>query len=535
MLLSNSIMKKTILTAGVLALTALAPACTDLTEVPQSAITPDNFYRNADEALGGLASVYAQLRATYDNTYNISEVTTDEIIVPTRGQDWYDNGKWLDLHRQTFTANSAAGLDLINNSWVDLFTGVARANVVLHGIAENNFTGKETMVAELRTLRAFYYYMLMDLFGGVPIVCEDEGNAACTGIDIAQRPRNTRAEVFSFIESELKDARADLPATWSAEMNGRVTKGTADAILASMYLNAQVYTGTVSTTGLQAGTARWQDALDQANAVINSGVYSLTTDASVGCSTPGCGWRKNFTADNNTSPEIIFAIKFVNVTDLGMNFLMRALHYHQYSGSNEPWNGFATLADTYAAFDPNDRRTQIFLAGPQVNLVTGQPATDRQGNLLVFDPNIPDVEHATEGQGIRIAKWPVDPAHLNQDAGNDYAWFRLGEMYLIRAEAENELGQTALAIADINTLRPRVFAPALATTLNQQQVRDAILKERLFELTAEGKRRTDLIRFGQFTSGTWYAKTTNAPYKVLFPIPQTQIETNQELEQNPGY
>jgi len=318
-------------------------------------------------------------------------------------------------------------------------------------------------------------------------------------------------------------------------MNGRVTKGTADAILASMYLNAQVYTGTVSTTGLQAGTARWQDALDQANAVINSGVYSLTTDASVGCSTPGCGWRKNFTADNNTSPEIIFAIKFVNVTDLGMNFLMRALHYHQYSGSNEPWNGFATLADTYAAFDPNDRRTQIFLAGPQVNLVTGQPATDRQGNLLVFDPNIPDVEHATEGQGIRIAKWPVDPAHLNQDAGNDYAWFRLGEMYLIRAEAENELGQTALAIADINTLRARVFAPALATTLNQQQVRDAILKERLFELTAEGKRRTDLIRFGQFTSGTWYAKTTNAPYKVLFPIPQTQIETNQELEQNPGY
>ena len=528
-------MTKQILTAGVLALIALAPACTDLTEVPQSAITPENFYRNADEALGGVASVYAQLRATYDNSYNISEVTTDEIIVPTRGQDWYDNGKWLDLHRQTFTPNSPAGLDLINNSWVDLFTGVARANVVLQGIAPQSFVEKPAMVAELRTLRGFYYYMLMDLFGGVPIVCGDQGNALCTGIEIGERPRNTRAEVFSFIESELKAARADLPAKWPPAMNGRVTQGTVDAILASMYLNAQVFTGTVTAAGLQAGQARWQDALTAANAVINSGNYTLTTDANQACGTPGCGWRKNFTADNNLSPEIIFAIKFVNVTDLGFNFLMRALHYHQYSGSNEPWNGFATLADTYAAFDPNDRRTQIFLAGPQVNLVTGQPATDRQGNPLVFDPNIPDVNHATEGQGIRIAKWPVDPAHVNQDAGNDYAWFRLGEMYLIRAEAENELGQTAAAIADINTLRARVNAPPLATSLTQTEVRAAILRERLFELTAEGKRRQDLIRFGQFTSGTWYAKTTNAPYKILFPIPQTQIETNPKLEQNPGY
>jgi hypothetical protein len=318
-------------------------------------------------------------------------------------------------------------------------------------------------------------------------------------------------------------------------MNGRLTKGAVDAMLASLYLNAQVYTGTVSATGLAPGAARWQDALTAANAVINSGNYTLSTNASVGCSTPGCGWRKNFTADNNTSPEIIFAVKYAAVTDLGFNFLMRALHYHQYSGSNEPWNGFSTLADTYASFDANDPRKQIFLAGPQVNLVTGQPATDRQGNPLNFDPNIPDVTQATENQGVRIVKWPVDPNHVNQDAGNDYAWFRLGEMYLIRAEAENNLGQTAAAIADINVIRARAGAPLLAAGLSQAQVSDAVLNERLYELTAEGKRRQDLVRFGRFTSGTWYAKTTNAPYKVLFPIPQTQIETNPMLDQNPGY
>jgi hypothetical protein len=215
---------------------------------------------------------------------------------------------------------------------------------------------------------------------------------------------------------------------------------------------------------------------------------------------------------------------------------MRALHYNQYSGPEAPWNGFSTIADTYNAFDPADRRTQIFLAGPQVNLVTGQPATDRQGNPLYFDPNIPDVTSATEGQGVRIDKWPVDPNHVARNNGNDYAWFRLGEMYLIRAEAENELGQTAAAIADLNLVRSRVFSPPKPTTaVTQAQVRDAILAERLFELTWEGKRRTDLIRAGKFTSGTWYAKTVNAPYKVLFPIPQTQIETNPLLVQNPGY
>jgi len=521
-------MNKKIAAAGVFALLVLAPACTDLIEVPQSAITPENFYNNADEALGGLASVYAQLRATNDDYYNISEISTDEMIVPTRGQDWYDNGKWLDIHRQTFTPNSPAGLDLINNAYTNLFVGVARANVVLNGLANTNFTGKPTMIAELRTLRAFYYFLLMDAFGGVPIA---------TDVAIAQRAQNTRAEVFAFVEKELKESRPDLPAKWSADMNGRVTQGAVDAILASLYLNAQVFTGTVTAAGLQAGTQHWQDAINSANAVINSGNYLLATDANQSCTPTGCGWRKNFTADNNLSPEIIFAVKYINVTDIGLNFLMRALHYNQYSGAEAPWNGFSTLADTYAAFDPADRRTQIFLAGPQVNLVTGQPATDRQGNPLVFDPNIPDVTAATEGQGVRIDKWPVDPNHVTRNNGNDYAWFRLGEMYLIRAEAENELGQTPAAIADINILRARVFSPPkpLAAGLTQQQVRDAILKERLYEMTAEGKRRQDLIRFGQFTSGTWYAKTTSTPYRVLFPIPQTQIETNPLLKQNPGY
>jgi starch-binding outer membrane protein, SusD/RagB family len=521
-------MKMSLGLTGLLAL-MLAPACTDLTEVPQSSITPNNFYRNETEAVGGLASVYAGLRNLDEEYYNLSEISTDEMIVPTRGTDWYDNGKWLDIHRQTWTANSPSALDNMNGAWTQMFNGVARANVVLDAMQNVNFASKPTIVAELRVLRAIYYFGLMDLFGGVPIVCPETANPICHGIEIEARERNTRAEVFKFIEDELNAARPDLPAKWDASMNGRITQGGVDALLASLYLNAQVFTGTVTQAGLQKGTARWQDAVTAADRILNSGNYSLATD-----------WRSNFRADNGNSPENILTVKFLNQPGLGLHFVMESLHYNQYSGGTTPWNGFSTLADTYAAFDPADQRKQIFLAGPQVNLVTGQPVTDRAGNPLIFDPNITDDANAAENIGIRIVKWPVDPAHIDQENGNDYAVYRLAEIYLIKAEALNELGDQAGAIALINKVRARAFSPPkpLATTLSQQQVRDAVLNERLFELTAESKRRQDLIRMDKFISGSWAFKSAGAqtqPYRVLMPIPQTQLGTNPKLTQNPGY
>jgi hypothetical protein len=525
-------MTKTMGVAAVLTALLLAPACTDLTEVPQSAITPENFYRNEDEAIGGLASVYAQLRQVVEGSYEISEVSTDEIIVPTRGQDWLDNGKWLDIHRHTFTPNSPAGLDNINNAWNQMFQGVAKANVVLTGIENVSFNNKATVQAELRALRAFYYYMLMDMFGGVPIV---------TDVAIQPRAQNTRAEVFKFIEDELTAARADLPVSWAPEWNGRLTKGAADAMLASIYLNAEVFTGTVTAAGLTKGTARWQDAINAADRILNSTAgYQLESN-----------WMHNFTADNNTSKEIIMAVKFLNQSGLGLNFLMRALHYSQYTPS--PWNGYATLAETYSAFDANDIRRQIFLAGLQYNVETGAPVKDRQGNPLVFDPNIgnstscavgPNETCATEGGGVRITKWPNDPGHIQQDNGNDYANFRLAEIDLIKAEAMNELGQTAAAVALINTTtRARAFptVPKPLPALSQAALRDSILAERLFELTSEGKRRMDLIRIGASQGGlnkynvAWGYKAQSPPYKILFPIPQIQIDVNPLLVQNPGY
>jgi hypothetical protein len=509
---------KSIQKGALVAMVVLSPvlgfsACTDLSESPTSSVAPENFYQTEQEVLGGVASVYAQLRQVTNAYYDVSEVSSDEYIVPTRGTDWYDGGKWLEHDRQTWGPDSPGSGDL-NGAWSSLFGGVARANGALEAVDKVSFPSKDVVQAELRTLRAFYYFLLQDLFGGVPIVEQT----------ILQPPEaNTRAEVFTFIESELNAARTVLPLTWPADMHGRMTRGAADAILASLYLNAQVFSGTVTASGLTPGAAKWQEAADAADRIISSAAYSLATN-----------WRSNFTADNHNSPEIILPVKFLNASGLGLNFLMRAIHYNQYTPT--PWNGFATIAETYLAFDPDDQRRQIFLEGRQFNLVTGQPVLDNQGNPLVYTLDIPNPDNTFDYTGVRIAKWPVDPARVSFDAGNDFAYFRLAEIYLIKAEALNELGRTAEAIVLVNQIRARVFATPepIPTTTTQAGFRDVILRERLFELTAEGKRRQDLIRHGKFLL-PWFNKLQREPYRILMPIPQSQVEANPNLTQNPGY
>lgn len=510
------------MTVGVLLLCAPAPivfsACTDLTEVPRDALTPDNAFKNEPEVLAGVASVYAQLRSIPGDVFNVSEVSTDEIIVPTRGQDWYDNGRWLEIYKQNWNANSGSALGDMNGAWNALFSGVARANLMIEIVTTAGGPTAPATLAELRTLRAWYYYMLQDLFGGVPLVTTSKVEAT---------PRVSRDSMFRFIESELKAARAVLPASRPASETGRATKGAANAILASLYVNAQVYTGTVTAAGLTKGAQRWQDAINTADSVINSGQYTLEPN-----------WRKNFNPDNHDSKENIFYISNTDAQPgLGGNFPHRTLHYNQLNTQGGPWNGFATIAETYNAFDPLDKRREIFLVGQQYSFDTNLPVKDRGGNNLVFSVNINNETAAAENEGPRFNKFVPKTGTPNADSQpNNYPFFRLAEMYLIKAEALNELGQTSAAIDQVNVIRARQFTPAkpLSNALSQAAARDAIFQERLFELTAEGKRRTDMIRAGTYVNARRF-KTASAPYKILFPIPQTQIAANPQLTQNAGY
>jgi hypothetical protein len=226
-----------------------------------------------------------------------------------------------------------------------------------------------------------------------------------------------------------------------------------------------------------------------------------------------------------------------------MNFAQRALHYNQVSP--DAWNGFSTIADVYNAYSDADARKQIFLVGPQVHLDPQntsrylQPINDRRGSRLVYTPTIANPTQATEGEGARILKFPIDPNHNAQDHGNDFTWFRLAEMIMIKAEAQNEIGQTGAAVTTMNTpingltIRSRVGMPAFAAA-DQASFRTAILNERLFELAGESKRRMDLIRHGRYTAA-WQFKPATEPHKILMPIPETQRFANPRLDQNPGY
>jgi len=285
-------------------------------------------------------------------------------------------------------------------------------------------------------------------------------------------------------------------------------------------ISATTYNSCAGVT-VSGGLDACQAALNRTDSILNSGVYALADS-----------FPENFSPDNDASPENIFVVKFAAAADgLGFNMVMRTLHYNQFNPS--PWNGFATLAQTYSAFDPADKRRRMFLVGPQVNLENLQPVKDRAGNPLVFTTSIADVTQATEGEGARIYKWPIDPRHVQQNNGNDFAWFRLGEMYLIKAEAELE-GATGSSTPLALLKAVRLRAVPQPDTLSAV-TRDVILRERLFELNSEGKRRQDLIRHGQYTQAWQFKSGPTADFRILMPIPQTQIDANPLITQNPGY
>lgn len=540
--------------AGTLLLVPLflvGQSCTDLTETPHDALTPDNAFKTDAELLAGVAGVYAQLRSLGDagSYQTMQDLTADVLIVPTRGSDWFDNGQWLDMHRQTFTPNSPGTGGFLVGGWNDPFAGIAKANLMIDVVSKSTSTSAAKTLAELRTLRAWYYYVLMDQFGGVPLV---------TSTKLERVGRSTRAQVYSFIETELKAAVKDLPDTWPADGYGRITKSAANAILASLYINAGVFskecaagaggcTAGFSPTAYNTcnitvnGANACDGAIAAADAVINSGNYSLE---------PAGSWNKNFARDNDKSTENIFVIVYTSEgsSGLGSNWPMRTLHYNQLNtGWGSPWNGFATIAESYNKFDNGDERKGMWLQGQAYSFETGQAVKDRTGNPLIFTASIPDANQANEAQGVRFNKYPPLPdAATGNGHPNDLVFFRLTEMYLIRAEAKNEKGDLAGALADLNTIHNLRDPGNPVAPASQQAMRDAILNERLFEFAGEGKRRTDLIRHGKYTS--WTESSLNGvcgasgvcgaarnPRVTLYPIPDAVIGANSLLSQNPGY
>ena len=477
-------------------------SCTDLEETIYEDITADNFFSSEGDYYSVLVNAYGNLRPLLWGYFNNSQISSDETIVPTRGGDWGDGGKWRELHQHNWTPVNPE----VVGHWNDANKGLAQTNQFIFDLdaADPSIFSVydlDALKAEARVLRAFYYFQLMDFYGGVPIL-------ETAAIDPENLPsRKTRKEVFEYIESELLAAVTNLKANHTSDQQGRVTKSSAHGLLARLYINAEEFSG----------TARWADAAAHADMVINSGEFSLESD-----------FHDNFSADNAGGSEHVFVVPNVSAQGgMGLTFNMRTMHYNQLPSS--PWNGFCTLADFYNTFDTADARHDIFLVGQQYDN-DGNALTDRQGNPLSFTASLPGITGASETDGIRVVKYGIDPAESGGESGNDYVIIRYSDIMLIKAEALLRQGDEAGALSIVNDIRARAGAAA-RTSLSL----DDLLEERGFELAWEGVRRQDLIRFGKFTNAWELKVTTGEDYVKLFPIPESALGANPNIDQNPGY
>lgn len=481
---------------GCSALLLAGQSCTDLSETTFDVLpTSGTFGSTPAQQSALIGPLYSGLGDYFGNMNELNS-TTDEQIVPTRGGDWKDGDNWRRLYTHTWGPVTDNGQ--FNGRWTWCYNNITSINQQLPTLTDS------ALVAELRTLRAFFHYQAMDLFGNVII---------STGVGTAAPAQSTRAQVFAFVEKELLDNYAALPETVGGAYYGRMNKYVADMILAKLYLNAQVYTG----------TPRWQDAITRLNNIISSGKYSLSSD-----------FFANFSTQNQNSPEIILATPFSSTKRGGMNIQMRTLHYLNqltYNLGSAPWNGYATVTEFYNSFSDADVRKRMWIVGQQYR-ADGTPIND--DNLpMVFTPEISSfvlpAGAAGRLQGARSQKYQIQRNNPFNDQDNDFVIYRLGDVYLMRAEANLRLGNTAAALTDANLIRARAGLPAY-TTLTL----DEMLAERGRELAWEYHRRQDLIRFGQYTKA-WRFKDASQEFRNLFPIPNDQIVLNPNLKQNPGY
>ncbi len=486
-------------------------SCTNLDEELYSTVTFDNFFKSDEEFISALGAAYSSLigiMGSHNATWSIQEVSSDELMIPQRGGDWFDGGQWLRMFRHEYVATEEA----FNNSWGQLFGGISACNRLIEQFEPVQSDRAKAFISELRSVRALFYYWLMDLFGNVPIV---------TGFKNAESAPATkpRAQVYAFIEKELTESLPNLTADVTSATYARMTKHSANALLAKLYLNAERYTG----------TPQWDKAIAAADAVINSGKYTLEGDYFV-----------NFKTENSVSRENIFVIPYDKVFAGGFNLPQMTLHYESqktFNLTDQPWNGYCSLQEFYQSYEAQDVRRRNLLAGPQFSSTGvrledgGAEANDPDGKPLTFTPEINEhFPNALRQAGARIGKFEY-AINATPNLSNDFPIFRLGDIMLVKAEGlwrKNPADPTALAI--VNQLRDRADATPLASL-----TADNLLAERGREMFAEGWRRQDLIRFGKYAEARRFKPADAKTCLDIFPIPKPQLDANKSLTQNPCY
>jgi hypothetical protein len=510
-------------------LTLGAAGCTDTEELPITTITDTNYFNDPSSYRALLTKIYAGLAVSgqrgpagdadirgidegfsqYLRLYwEAQELPTDEAVIA-----WGDVGL-PEMNTQLWASSNS----FVVAMYYRIAFQVSMANELLRQtteakLLERNVSPELTadiqiFRAEARFLRALSYWHGLDLFGNIPLVTEEYA------LGSPPPPQNTRQEIFDFVVSELNAIRPLLPLA-SPGTYGRATGAAASMLLAKLYLNAEVYTG----------TPMYGQALAEAQAVI-SGPFTLDPV-----------YHHLFQADNHTSPEIVFPIiqdGLRTQTFGGTTFLVHASCGGSMpaaeSGVDGCWFGLRVKPEAYTRYTaqaPGDTRASVFWTDGQTLEVT---------SISNFNAGYP-------------ARKFVNKTSLGQDGSNathpdtDFPMFRLGDAYLIYAEAHlrGGGGDRTQAIAYVNALRQRAYGSTAGDVADIDL--DLILDERGRELLWEAHRRTDLVRYGRFTGGDYVwawkggapAGTATEAHRNLYPLPASELTTNPNLTQNPGY
>ncbi|GAA0530189.1 RagB/SusD family nutrient uptake outer membrane protein [Chitinophaga japonensis] len=519
------------ITCIITALAFIATSCHKLDVEIDSKLTDENFPVTVDQAILASGPVYTRFRTGYPRSYwFLQSISSDEAVLPARGGNWWDGGRYAQLHLHTWNADNAT----MGEAWDYLSTTISTANQILSTLENAPAGAPAQIVAEVRTMRALSIFMMMDLWGNIPLVTRFG--------DTSQVRTTQRKEVFAFLESELKSVLPDLSTTADNSTYGRPTRYAAFALLAKMYLNAPVY----------AGEDRNSDAVAMCDSIIQDGKFELESN-----------YLAMFNINNGpTDKEFILAVPYDGAQATEQIFARYSLHRamrNKYSLPFTPSGAVSTWPEFYALYnDPNDVRNQVWLTGRQYNY-NGTPitiATTKVGydedytgsdasapynfeleltpDIIIKDPAIFDAgnDEKSWAQGYRCNKFYPDSTSSSRNQGNDMPVFRYADILLMKAEAilrgaAPTLGATALSL--VNEVRTARNAAAWSNiTL------DLLLDERGREFAWENWRRNDLIRFGKF-EGSWGYKTDANAYKRLYPVPTYARVLNPLLSQNPGY
>jgi hypothetical protein len=501
----------------VLFLTISFAGCTNLDEELYDKLPTDQFGNSDKEINALIAPIYRTLKPIWSPAYFcMVDGSSDMAITPTRkGGDGWEGGLFKELRFGTWTS----GNRYVTDSYNAMMRGVSTCNQIYHLInTSQTVKNKEQILSEIRGVRALWYYFLIDNYGNVPIV---------TDFTSTEKPKTSqRKEVFNFIIKELLEIKDKVRADVSTSSYGKMTKGAVHTLLAKMYLNAMVWN--------PEGGSKWQECIDETNEVLKLG-YILEPN-----------WKTNFQVRNEVSKEAIFPIVFSTV-DGGNIMLQHTLHYLSNAAlglNTTGFNGINAMPGYVHEFDDADKRKNwSFLTGPMTNPATGEVLITAHGRPLIhfidftfkYGIDADGWGQVEQEDGARCYKWEFEKG-VNGNMENDYAIFRLADVYLMKAEAMLRSGGSPTDAAElVNAVRKRGFDDP--SQLKTSVTLNDIYKERRFEFAWELVSRQDMIRFGTFLQPIPgpVGRGAIAPTRLIYPIPRTALDANPNLTPNPGY